>query len=414
MLKGRYGDNRRAIFAWIKKSIIDYNQLEAQRLEVEEERNVTLESQYTAKHFEYEHIANEYDKLPTEIFPLIDSDNESRCKNKPQAGFRIEVPETNNLQYIPPNWKILKGRIGDASTVGQAYLGCRITGQPPYECAGDEHYIIKIMKLNKTKYSNTVDYLGKVDVYKLSMDAVLNEINNQVTASLLGLAPKIYDAFYCKSFFEKDGKPVKTIPDKSVMPRIRQNNSQNKVYYIEKDKKTNIILYNCREARHEPGKIECFVTTRMVYIVMDKLDVTVCEFRKIVGSVYDNFIDLTVRELFADLHNKACILHGDAHSSNVMFQFSPEARKIFKKVLENKKHLSQEEIIDRKSEFYDPALNFHGSKIMFIDFGKSVQCLKSKECERKRKPVLEAGPQGIKMTPGLMELDRDSFFRLQE
>ena len=413
LLKGRYGDNRRAIFEWIKKSIIDYNQNEAQRLAVEEERNESLESQYTAKHFQYEHIANEYDKLPTEIFPLIDTDNESRCKNKPQAGFRIEVPETNNLQYIPPNWKILKGRIGDASTIGKAYLGCRIADQPPYECVGDEHYIIKIMKLDKTRL-NTVDYLGAVDVYKFTMDAVLNEINNQVTASLLGLAPKIYDAFYCKSFLEKDGKPVKTIPDKLVMPTIRKNPS-NSVYYIQKDKKTNIILNNCREARDEPGKIVCFVPTRMVYIVMDRLDVTVWEFRKIVGSVYDNFIYSSVRELFADLHNNACILHGDAHDSNVMFQFSPEARKIFKKVLENKKHLSEEEIRDRRSDFYDPARNFHGSKIMFIDFGKSVQCVKSEKCESyKRKPVLEAGPKGIKMTPGLMELDRDNFFRLQK
>jgi hypothetical protein len=242
------------------------------------------------------------------------------------------------------------------------------------------------------------------------MDAVLNEINNQVTASLLGLAPKIYDAFYCKSFAEKDGKPVKTIPDKLVRPRIRKNPS-NSFYYIEIEK-TNISLYNCREARGEPDKIECFVPTRMVYIVMDKLDVTVSEFWKTVGSVYDTFIDSSVRELFAKLHYNACILHGDAHSSNVMFQFSPKAREIFKKVLENKKHLSEEDIRNSKSYFYDQDRNFHGSKIMFIDFGKSVQCVKSKKCESyKRAPVLKAGPQGIEMTPGLEEVDGYKFFR---
>jgi hypothetical protein len=408
LLKGRYGDNRNKIFEWIKKSIVDYNEFETQRLEVEEERNIRLESQYTAKDFQYEHIANTYDKEPTRTFPLIDADNESKCKNKSQAGFRIKVPETNNLQDIPPNWKILKGRIGDASTIGKAYLGCRITAQPPYEeCSpGDAKYIIKIMEVDKS-----LDYMGRVGAFDI--DAVLNEINNQVTASLLGLAPKIYDAFYCKSFVEKDGKPIKTIPDRFVMPTIRQNPS-NSVYYIEKDNKTNIIITNCREAKDEPGKIVCFVPTRMVYIVMDKLDVTVSEFWKTVGSVYNTFIDSSVSKLFEDLHYNACILHGDAHDSNVMFQFSPKAREIFKKVLENKKHLSEEEIRDRRSDFYDPDRNFHGSKIMFIDFGKSVQCVKSEKCESyKRAPVLKAGPQGIKMTPERMALDRSNFFGLQ-
>jgi hypothetical protein len=150
----------------------------------------------------------------------------------------------------------------------------------------------------------------------------------------------------------------------------------------------------------------------MVYIVMDKLDVTVSEFWKTVGNVYNTFINSSVSELFAKLHNNACILHGDAHSSNVMFQFSPKAREIFKKVLENNKHLSEEDIRNSRSYFYDQDRNFHGSKIMFIDFGQSVQCVKSEKCESyKRAPVLKAGPQGIKMTPGLEKVDVYKFFR---
>jgi predicted unusual protein kinase regulating ubiquinone biosynthesis (AarF/ABC1/UbiB family) len=99
----------------------------------------------------------------------------------------------------------------------------------------------------------------------------------------------------------------------------------------------------------------------MVYIIMDKLDITVAEFRDVVGNEYNDFIDARVRGLFSKLHSIG-ILHGDAHASNIMFNLTKAGKEAYRAYKEKTPVKP-----DKNGDFYGSL-----ESLMFIDFGKSV------------------------------------------
>jgi hypothetical protein len=348
LLKGRYGLERQKIFEWIKNSIAEFNFRAAMELQAREDRHENLSSQYNALSLQEENLNDVYG-IKLENFPLLNA-----CVGNLNTGFRIgkdHISQTTMLN--DPKWKILKARIGDASTFGQAQMGCLVKEDGQEVC----NYVIKLMNIDKGA-PTTIDYLGKVGIYKLNMIAVLNEVNIQIKASLYGLGPKIYDVFYCKSFATDDANEfIQTVPNKDVRGLIRREIVDGKEQLFLGHNR----IYNCKESG-KTKKIICFVPTRVVYIVMESLDLTVTKFREVVGNQYNSFIKGKVIELFNRLHDIG-ILHGDAHSSNIMFNLTEEGKKAYISY-ERKKPFS---IPDRNGDFYGSL-----QSLMFIDFGKSV------------------------------------------
>jgi serine/threonine protein kinase len=279
-----------------------------------------------------------------------------------------------------PKWKIIGDRIGDASTFGQAYMGCLVKGGEE-EC----NYVIKIMNIDKAS-PNTIDYIGTYSINKLNMEAVMNEVNIQIKASKFKLAPKIHDVFFCKSFAKdeyNENIEIKTVPEKELRQSFTMKEVNGKKYpYFEHAGYQPVLAYNCKvnkkDSTKDPmrdhikhPKLICYVPTRMVYIVMDSLSITVANLRQAFGNVYDNFINEKVYDLFRRLHEIG-IFHGDAHKSNIMFKLSKRGKEVYTERLVQIREgrIDYPGRIDKN----DIKGDFYGSldSLMFIDFGKGV------------------------------------------
>lgn len=276
------------------------------------------------------------DELNTSLF--IDGGRISNPVDHDCTGVYIrpqENPKYRQLSKLLNTHAIKKwnmgNRVGDASAFGKIYVGCSM---------GDKNcnYIIKIINVNKGASIN-------------SMEDILSEVEIQIQASKYNLAPKIHDIFYCKSSL-KDYFAGQTISSSisqtyDSSTKIKYNSS---IYQLG-DK----IPMICEKDR-------CQVINRTVYIIMDKMDITVFTFLDVLPYYREILLDL-MKSIISRLH-RIGIIHGDVHSSNFMFNFTPLGRDKFLQYTLN----NDESIIDQ-----DKNRDFYGSfkSLMIIDFGKS-------------------------------------------
>lgn len=221
-------------------------------------------------------------------------------------------------------YTIVDTQVGDMSTIGSIFVTC---------VNNDCNFIVKVIDI----ISKAPKMLGNNFFY--TYNQVLTEINLQKLASKKNLAPKIIDAFYFFDYLKKDQK------------------------YIKISSKIDSVL--CKNKN-----TECYVPFRRVYIIMEKMDITVSTFLK-------NFKDTPLFPIYLEkLKNNAIqilqklhrykIIHNDAHASNFMFNFSEKGREMFSKLLNEEitiDHIREKDIME----------NFFNSfnSLRIIDFGLS-------------------------------------------
>lgn len=288
----------------------------------------------------------------------IDGDEFNEPVNNSCKGFFLKPNKVKKYPNVKKTlesnthrkWEI-EDQIGDKSTVGTVYIGCSVDDEK--DCS----YIIKVMDVNKgsPNVTNLPYPMEMSQLHKLTMDRILSEVELQIIASMHELAPAIHDIFYCKSRMRDP------FTDKSIKVPLSENiKSQmtgTKFKYNSLPYDTALVCKNDM----------CDVINRRVYIVMDKMDITPSTFLKNINS-YTHTLIKYMTETLKKLH-KIGIIHGDAHTSNFMFNFTPKGRKKFVEYTESKNDIAREKIIsdDKNGDFYG---SFKTMKL--IDFGKSI------------------------------------------
>jgi hypothetical protein len=223
-------------------------------------------------------------------------------------------------------YTIVDTQVGDMSTIGSIFVTC---------VNNDCNFIVKVIDI----ISKAPKMLGNNFFYNYNQ--VLTEINLQKLASKKNLAPKIIDAFYFFDYLKKDQKYIK------ISSEI---NSE----------------FLCRNK----SNTNCYVPFRRVYIIMEKMDITVSTFLKNFKDtplfpIYLEKLKKIAKEKLEKLHTYK-IIHNDAHASNFMFNFSEKGREMFSKLL--KKEITIDYIRQK-----DIMKNFFNSfnSLRIIDFGLS-------------------------------------------
>lgn len=179
-------------------------------------------------------------------------------------------------------------------------------------------------------------------------DDVINEIEMQIELSNKGIAPKIYDAFYCKQYF-------RDWFDKQI---------------ITVNSKVDIPFKLCKEE-----KKDCKILNREVFLIMEKMDITISTFLENLKNVSQDLATKYRKKLESIAFNRIRsahslnIVHGDAHVSNFMFNFSEKGKEVFDKIEKKEYNTNQlEKILKNDDDFFGSF-----SSLKLIDFGKTAK-----------------------------------------
>jgi serine/threonine protein kinase len=216
------------------------------------------------------------------------------------------------------------------------YVACRVSQQE-----GECNYVIKVLESNKAT------------ITQVNIRSVLNEVECQIKASKHNISPKIYDVFFCLGY-KRDhitGSHLRTslamspgvnlegvITRESIQyPTVKLINT--KIPDLYRDKVFEVSW--CRRGSYKDD-FSCFVPFRRFYIIMEKMDITISSFLKRICAVDRDIHRVLAKNLkdkafsILDKLHKLHIIHGDAHSSNFMFNFTEKGKEIFASINEKK------------------------------------------------------------------------------
>lgn len=258
-------------------------------------------------------------------------------------------------------WHIIKDQIGDQSAVGRVYNAC---------LNDDCDFIIKIVSVFRKSHilwlpelNKKSDYYGNYKSDSLTSEHMLNEIYIQMEMSKYNLAPKIFDAFYCLDYL----KDIKT--GEYIQAKIKNNE--------------NIDSYFCKNQN-------CYIPVRTFYIMMEKFDISINGFLKILkkNNISLMYEYLKILKNFAynvlEKSHKIGIIHGDSHIANFMFKYTQKGRYIINNY---KNNLITADYILKN----DIDKDFFGSfkSLVLIDFGLSINKISDKLILNDKKNIDE-------------------------
>lgn len=310
-------------------------------------------------------IANEiYTRMNSVQRPRINlrRTEDPNCTDMYSPKIQSTYPLTNEVveSDTQATWE-MKRRIGDISTAGTVYTVCKIAAETQ-DCS----YIIKIMESNKAT------------ITQVNIVTVLNEVECQIMANKAGLSPSIHDVFFCLGYKldHITGKSIITALNQEI---VAENHILREGYEFPIVKLTKAPfdrlapsdqLKEVGWCRRRPGSdrpYKCFTPYRRFYIIMDKMDITISSFLKTIKPLVDTFIYRKyadnlkeIGDRLLDRLHKLGIIHGDAHSSNFMFNFTKQASEILASSAEQQSKIPE----DKRNDFFG---SFPSLKI--IDFG---------------------------------------------